>query len=135
MNEIALTFPALPEYVGEVRAALEDFLRQAGIKGETVADLKAAVSEACANVVRYAYADDPGDMQICFKLSPQNITVTVTDQGRGFDTKNPPQRPLNDADIHLGMGLQLMRGMTDEMAIRSSSAGTIVTLVKKIKFL
>ena len=132
---MTLTFPALPEYVREVRIALEDFLRQTGVNNETALDLIAAVSEACTNAVRYAYADKSGDMEVKFELGTQGVTVTVTDYGCGFDPKNPPRRPLSDTDIHLGVGLQLIRTLVDEMNIQSSSKGTVITLLKKGKWL
>ena len=135
MNETVLTFPALPEYVGKVRSALDVFLQQAGVDAETASDLKAAVSEACANVVRYAYTDNSGDMEIKFKLEPQGVTVTVTDHGRGFDPADPPRRPLKDTDIHLGMGLKLMRSLVDEMNVNSGAKGTVIALLKKGKWL
>jgi len=135
MTGEALIFPALPEYVGKVRSALGTFLQQAGVDTEAISDLKAAVSEACANVVRYAYTDKPGNMEIKFELDAQGVTVSITDYGCGFDPENPPLRPLDDDDIHLGIGLQMMRDLVDEMTVQSNAKGTVVTLLKKGKWL
>ncbi|MDR2431147.1 MAG: ATP-binding protein [Candidatus Margulisbacteria bacterium] len=131
-QEDVVTFPALPQYVGAVRSALGDFLAAAGLGDEAAADLKAAVSEACANIVRYAYADKLGNMEIRFARKPGAVAVTVADRGRGFDPDHPPRRSLKDEDIHLGLGLKLMRSLVDELKIRSGASGTVVTLVKKI---
>lgn len=132
MVEQTLTFPAKPEYVGQVRRAIEKFLRSAGVQSETISDMQAAASEACANIVRYAYAEAGGVMDVRFEFAAPLITVTVTDYGQGFDAANPPQRPIKDTDIHLGMGLKLMRGLTDEVRVKSGAQGTAVTLIKKI---
>lgn len=132
MVEQTLTFPAKPEYVGQVRLAIEKFLRSVGVQDEIISDMKAAVSEACANAVRYAYDDGSGMMDVHFEFDSSGITVTVRDYGKGFDSTNPPQRPIKDTDIHLGMGLKLMYGLTDKVRVKSGEQGTVVTLIKKI---
>ena len=131
-QEIKLALPALPDYVGIARTALAAILNRYQASPAAIEELKVAVCEACTNAVRYAYPQKPGEIEICFRLERRNFTVIVRDAGRGFNTRRPPRRPIKDEDIHLGLGLTLMRSMVDKLKIQSGVKGTTVTLIKKI---
>ena len=57
---VRLTIPAKPEYITLSRLALTGLSRVRPFSDETLADLKLALTEACSNSVRHAYADGDG---------------------------------------------------------------------------
>ncbi|MDR1996763.1 MAG: ATP-binding protein [Candidatus Margulisbacteria bacterium] len=132
-QEMTMVFPALPDYAGVARAALSALLTRLRAGDSASAELKAAVSEACANAARYAYAPGCGVIEMRFIVGRRKITVIIADHGRGFTVRRPPRRPLRDTDIHLGLGLKLMRRLADRAVIKSGPEGTVVTLSKKLR--
>ena len=58
-----------------------------------VDDMRLAVTEACTNVVRHAYADEEGTIDVIVRPSGELLEVVVTDEGRGLgpspDTAGP----------------------------------------------
>ncbi len=64
--------------------------------------------------------------------APGDLTVTVGDQGNGFDLSSVPD-PLAEENLlhHSGRGILLIRAFVDEYSVRRlSPAGTEVKLVK-----
>ena len=131
-----LKIPAKPELLSTVRLTLSSIATQMNFPEESIEDLKIAVSEACTNVVQYAYPKKnlTNYIFLTIKQQPKALEIIVKDTGKGFDQKNPPKRELHDADIHLGLGLVFMKNLMDKVEIDSRpNKGTTITLVKKIK--
>ena len=64
-GRVVLEVPAKPEYLLLARLAATGVGRSAGASEETVADLKLAITEAVANVVRHAYPEGtPGRVTV-----------------------------------------------------------------------
>src|SRR3972149_12243161 len=81
---VRLAIPARPEFVCVARHTLEGLARLRGLSPETVADLKLALTEACANAVNHAYGGAAGTIDRVFELSADRIAFEVADQGMGF---------------------------------------------------
>ena len=82
---VRLTIPAKPEYITLSRLALSGLSRVRTFPEDTLADLKLAITEACSNSVRHAYADDEGHVDISFELLDDRLIVEVADDGSGFE--------------------------------------------------
>src|SRR5919108_4445915 len=113
---VSLTIPAKPEYIALGRLALTGVLRTEAVEQEVVADLKLALTEACSNSIRHAYADGrEGFVEIRYELDGGRLDVEVADEGSGFD----PERLA--ADIHDldegGLGIAIIRALTDEVEV------------------
>jgi len=131
---VRLSFPARAEYLILARLALAGVARATAIPEETLADLKLAVTEACGNVVRHAYASPDGRpdgvVRVTIDARPGTISLTVEDDGVGL----PPlgatdHEPAEDAAGEGGMGLAIIRAIADELEIRPAAAGTGTQLV------
>jgi serine/threonine-protein kinase RsbW len=139
VRTIALRFPAEAQYLILARLALAGLAQAARLDPETLADLKLAVTEACANAVRHAYAPSAeGHVTVVYELDAGAIRVTVDDDGVGFvpppiETGAPFERDgLAHADH--GMGLSIIRAIADDMRITSgpNGRGTSLQLLKKL---
>ena len=119
---VTLTIPARPEYVTLCRLALTGISRLADLPDETVADVKLALTEACSNAVRHAYADGTGVVEIVYELQPDRLVIEVADGGSGFDAV--PARDEERDDLREGgLGIAIIRAIADELEIESGDGG------------
>ncbi|MBD0290546.1 MAG: ATP-binding protein [Thermoleophilia bacterium] len=126
---VALSIPAKAEYIALCRLALTGLAQVRGFEPETLADLKLALTEACSNSIRHAYDDDrAGVVDVRYELSGAKLAVEVADEGTGFDADAP-----SDADAAMdegGLGIAIIRALTDELAIESHERGSRLRFVK-----
>jgi serine/threonine-protein kinase RsbW len=137
---VELQIAARAENVALARLALTGVAAAAGAPPAVVADLKLAVSEACTNAVQHAYTDTRanGDRRVTlrFVVSERKLRVEVEDEGSGFGfvTRGSWEESLDDIaevdDRGLGMGLTIVRSVTDELEIESGDLGTRVVFSK-----
>jgi len=134
-TSVTLVLPAQPEYLLVARLALTGVARLAESDEEALADLRLAVTEAAANVCRHAYADGAGDVTITLELSADDrLEVVVEDDGVGFDREGVAEwRP--DELGEDGMGLAIIRAVTDDVEIgpRPSGSGTRLRFSRSLR--
>jgi serine/threonine-protein kinase RsbW len=120
---VALTIPAKPEYIALGRLALTGVLRTEAVEQEVVADLKLALTEACSNSIRHAYADGrEGFVEIRYELEEGRLDVEVADDGAGFD---PELLAVDIRDFDEGgLGIAIIRALTDELELGPRVGGT-----------
>jgi serine/threonine-protein kinase RsbW len=129
---VELRLEAHAENLALARLALSGVAANVGASREIVSDLKLAVTEACTNVVKHAYGpDEVGEIVVRYTVEPGAITVEVEDSGGGFqpEVPSPAEASLN-GNRH-GMGLMIIRVLSDELDISSSTSGTRVLFVKR----
>jgi serine/threonine-protein kinase RsbW len=119
---VSLTIPARAEYIALGRLALTGVLHTQSVGHEVVADLKLALTEACSNSIRHAYrGGGEGVVEIRYELDGGRLAVEVSDEGGGFD---PEQLAADARDLDEGgLGIAIIRAVTDELAIGSRSEG------------
>lgn len=121
---ITLTVPAKPEYVIVCRLALDGLAEAAPMPAETIADLKLAVTEACANSISHAFGDDePGTIRVDMSLSDRQVRIEVADDGIGMDEPEISDFAEDDEIRESGMGLALIRALVDELEIGAGREG------------
>jgi serine/threonine-protein kinase RsbW len=131
---VRLTFPAKADYLLLARLALSGVVRHLRFEDEQVADLKLAVTEACGNAVRHAYAGEAGPVGLAFVLSDDRLVMIVEDQGEGIDEGiegEVPQEPAL-APPEGGMGMTIIRTVVDELDVEpgADGRGTVVRMTK-----
>src|SRR5439155_25587231 len=115
---IRLTIPAKPEYITLGRLALTGIarLRTEPLSQEILGDLKLALTEACTNSVRHAYADGRGSVQILYELYADRLVVEVTDDGGGFVPSPQPSDLLAGPELaEGGLGIAIIEALADEL--------------------
>src|SRR2546423_14980830 len=84
-SSVRLTIPAKAEYITLGRLALTAIAGVRPLSDETLHDLKLALTEACTNSVRHAYADGgEGEVEILYELEPDRPGVEGGGAGAGF---------------------------------------------------
>jgi serine/threonine-protein kinase RsbW len=130
---VRLSFPAKPDYLLLARLALAGLARTLPAEDDVVADLKLAVTEACGNVVRHAYGDDPGDVFVSFVVRDDTLEILVEDQGKGLEGKDASTGSAA-APPDGGMGMAIIRTIVDELAIDAGAGGrgTVIRMTKRL---
>lgn len=117
---VRLTIPAKAEYITLGRLALTGLSRLQELEDETLADLKLALTEACSNSVRHAYAGREGLVDIVFELYDDRFVIEVADDGLGFE---PVAARSEGALSEGGLGIAIIRAVADELEIGTPAGG------------
>lgn len=114
------TFPPQLESLAPIRAFVERWAGEVGLKEEQSHGLKLAVSEACANAIDHP--EKKGDISLWARRHPDRFTVDVSHPGE-FRVKGSQDRG------HRGLGLPLMVALADEVSFTClPQGGTRVSL-------
>ncbi len=139
MQEVMLELPVLKDLELELTAG-----KTAGAMGEQIRmspdkidEMRMAVVEACINAFEYSRADD-NRVRVAFKIlgsrqQPLGLQITVRDRGVGFIPEQVPKPNIKkamDSERKRGWGLEIMRGLMDEVDIQSGPEGTSVIMRK-----
>ncbi len=123
---------------------LRDFVcsvaRHLGFSEQEVAEIEISVDEACANAMEHAYEGGSSthgrEVQVELYLSPDRMTIRITDSGAGQPDLDHPMSMEAYLDINRekfrGLGLVLMRKFMDEVQIHTTPGnGTVVEMTKR----
>jgi len=135
---VRLTLPAEPENVALARQVLAGLAEDMGIDEDMLADINIAVTEACNNVVLHAYPDGTGTAEVTIASIPDQLVISVRDQGAGvnpFPALGGAEADTEadaDADpdlpVRLGFGIAMMSSLADQFAIDTGTSGTEVRM-------
>jgi serine/threonine-protein kinase RsbW len=119
---VRLVIPAKPEYITLGRLALTGISRLRPLSEETLGDLKLALTEACTNSVRHAYADGDGAVEILYELHEDRLVIEVSDTGEGFTP--PDDEPADPDELNEGgLGIAIIDSLADELEIGQRPGG------------
>ena len=96
-----------------------------------IADLRLVVSEALTNAIRAQEKNSISErLSVLCKLTDSAIEVEVRDNATGFDVDLirdlPPTESPERLQHERGLGLSIMREMSDGLEIKSGPDGTVV---------
>jgi len=128
-DAVHLRFPARAEYLLLARLAVTGVARRMALGRKEVADLKLAVTEACSNAIRHAYAPAAsGDIELELVAGEDRLELVVADHGAGIAL---PIAPSPGPSERGGMGFPIIRAVVDELEVgRGSDGGTVVHMTK-----
>lgn len=108
--DMELALSARAENIAIVRHALGGLGEAFALSESRLADIRLAVTEACANVVVHAYPNgDEGPMEVLASIDGREMTVLVRDWGAGI-------RPRSDSP-GLGLGLSLIAALAEKVQL------------------
>lgn len=129
----------VPEMEIEASKTATQFAEYIRMSPDKIDEVRMAVVEACINAFEHSRASDQ-KVQVTFEVvgelgdeDPQKLRITVRDHGVGFSPDEIPE-PTIEAKIKAphkrGWGLKIIRGLMDEVEIRSGEDGTTVVMSK-----
>jgi stage II sporulation protein AB (anti-sigma F factor) len=118
--ELEATFPGTPPGVGELRRAVAEIARRAGMPTADVDAVRLAASEAASNAVIHAYRERAGELRIRARVDDGELHLVIADEGDGLG-------PRTDSP-GLGLGLPIMAHVSERFEIVSGPDGTEIHL-------
>lgn len=127
MDRRQIRIPSDPAELRCVRATVAEWARRAGFSPATADELAAAVHEAVVNAMEHGNRYNPARwVSVYLEESDLALTVTVQDEGPGVRLAEAPVDPLADR----GRGLELMRGLVDEVRTSADVGRTVLVKAK-----
>ncbi|MCG8607824.1 ATP-binding protein [bacterium] len=123
-----ITILSKPENISKAVAELVDFV--GGVrKGEQHA-LTLSVTEAVSNAIVHGNESNPNKkVQLKALAKPEQVTIQVTDEGRGFDPQRVQDPTKKENLLKLsGRGIFFIRRFMDE--VRFNTLGNEITMIK-----
>ena len=129
-----LTLPSRIDAVNEAAAAVARILGQLDESEQLMFGIDMAIREAVTNAVVHGNKqDDSKQIRVAIKSSPQEIEISVHDEGAGF---NPAEVADPTATENImktsGRGIFFMRNFVDEIEwLNPPEGGTTVKMIKR----
>lgn len=135
LREVELALPMVSGMEIEASNASAEFAESIRMSPDRIDEVRHAVIEAFNNAAEHSRAEDRTvylTLKILGEEDPEKLCILVKDHGVGFSPEeeervsanpNPPLRKRH-------YGLQLIRGMMDDVEIHSGDGGTTVVMSK-----
>ena len=135
-EEMSIRFASYPENEQFARMVVTAFLIDLNPLVDEMADIKTAVSEAVTNAIIHGYEGCIGEVLMTCRKCGGEVTVTVSDQGRGIEDIEKARAPFFTTKPEAersGMGFSFMEMFMDEVHISSAvGQGTCVEMKKRL---
>jgi anti-sigma regulatory factor (Ser/Thr protein kinase) len=126
MRKVKLDLPMVPDAELEASNAAMKIAESIQMSPDRIDEVGGAVVEACINAILYSQSEKVFvTIEVLGDRDPEKLRITVQDTGVGFSPEKPAKRPGG------GFGLEIMRGLMDEVEIHSVlGEGTTVVMSK-----
>jgi serine/threonine-protein kinase RsbW len=123
------------EELGRALDEIEACLRSHDVPEELTGEMRLVAEESLANVLDHAYADRGGGrVETLVRVAPDAIRLEIRDWGPAFDPLEVERPPLDDPlerRLPGGLGVHLMRSLTDEQSYARRGETNVLVLVKR----
>lgn len=132
--EISKTIISVIELVpNTITSILKEINAQGPLGEEDESELRLILEEALVNAIKHGNDCDTS-LKVWTKLTLENglLTITVSDQGAGFDYHAVPD-PLENPEAlkESGRGIFLIKKLSDD--VRFNETGSEITVIKKLR--
>ena len=98
---------------------------------QLLSDIKLAVTEACTNAILHGYGSShEGELVVRYRVGTAAIEIEVEDDGDGFDPDDPAAGSSVEGQ---GMGLMIIRAITNDVQIESDGSGSRISFVRRLE--
>lgn len=131
---LELRVPARPGELKTIREAVRSCVDGCGCNQKSTADIVLAIDEACQNIIRHAYSDQPDDL-IVIEIDHvgDELIFSLTDFAPTIDPKTVKPRDLDDVRPG-GLGTHFIRHVMDKTTYTKppSGRGNLLRMVRRI---
>ena len=127
--------PARSDQLGKMRAAVRECVEACGCDETQTADIVLAIDEACQNVIRHAYKQDPkGVIELEIRREGRDLVFSLLDFAPEIDPSQVKPRDLDDIRPG-GLGTHFIRNVMDraDFVRRPGGTGNLLRMVKRIE--
>ena len=126
------------ENLKQARSFIESSGNTLGVKSDTLGDLCLVVDEAVTNIILHGYDGRGGTVDLQMERDGDSIVISIRDAAKSFDAADVEtphlETSLREREFG-GMGVFLIRKLTDEAEFRTLPAGgNELRLVKRRAF-
>ena len=132
-----MTVAATLDNISKVTAFVDEELGRIDCPRRANAQIDVCIDEIFANIARYAYDPDTGDVtvRLDFDETERLFSLSFIDCGKPFDPTNVPEpditSPLEERPIG-GLGLFMVKNLTDSITYQREGERNILTIQKRI---
>jgi len=122
---------SIPDNLNKVHELIEKFGEENSLNEDKLHEIQLCVSEATTNAIFHANKSNPAKtVTVTLSLIPGELTITIKDQGPGFDPEKIPN-PTNPENLlkDSGRGLYLMQIYSKSLQYVNTGSGTETILV------
>ena len=130
--------------LGVARNFLREALSRENVHEEDIFDIVLAADEWISNIILHSYGpENDGSIEIDLRVKDYECVVTFKDRGESegpegkkfdfFATKKPNIEACMRVGKSRGLGIYLIRNVTDKVEYSHSSQGNRLTIIKKIE--
>jgi len=137
LREVTLALPMVPEMEIEASKTATAIAESIRMSPDRIDEVRMAVVEACINALEHSHASDEKvvvTFEVLGERDPEKLRITVQDKGGGFSPEEIEEpditKKIKGVGPPRGWGLKIMRGLMDEVEIRSGPGGTTVVMSK-----
>jgi serine/threonine-protein kinase RsbW len=120
--------------IPSVSASLEKVMHAHGFSTDDILDTQLAVEEVITNIIDHGYKNACGEIIISCRINRYQAEVRIRDNAPRFDPLSLPEPKLTgtiqDRKIG-GLGVFLIRQVTDEIVYRYENGQNILVLIKR----
>ncbi len=123
---LKFTVPGEAKELAAIRDRVEQQSARMNLSEEETYQIVSAVDETCTNIIRHAYQNKEGKIEISLKVDSEKFEIEVTDKGVLFDsTQNLPQNIDQEkiARQKGGLGLFIIKKTMDDLNYRFTMRG------------
>ncbi len=136
-NKIIATYkfvyPAKIIYLEEIKQKFTQICRENNFSYKDLNNIIIVIDEACANIIKHAYAEKEGDMEFEITISKKGMHIVIIDHGKSFNWhafKTPDLNQYVNTGKKGGLGLWIIRKLTDKSDYKITEMGNELHLVK-----
>lgn len=132
-----LTFPATIESIEAVTDFVNEYLEEIGCPMKAQMQLAVVIDEIFSNIAHYAYAPATGDaiVSVDFDSQSGSIVLSFSDEGVRYNplTNIDPDITLSADERQIGgMGIFMVKKLTDQMVYEYTEGKNVLTVWKKV---
>lgn len=136
LREISLTLPMGPEMEIAASRAATAVAESMRMSADKIDEVRMAVVEACINAIEHSASNDQTvylSFAVLGQREPERLEITVRDKGVGFSPEELAEPRIEEkltSERKRGWGLKIMRGLMDDVEVRSDTGGTTIVMSK-----
>ena len=132
-DSVTITIPSHPKYLSVVRSVTGKIAQIYEITEPLTEDMKLAVDEACANVIKHAYRGDrTKKIVLKYKITKKSFNVIIEDSGIKAQTDLIKGRSLDDIRPG-GLGIHFIKRVFDVFQFdETKKKGNRLILIKSM---
>ena len=134
-NKIEVSIGSALEYLDLIQTITDCITKMMGFEEDSAHWIGMSVRESVTNAIQHGNRlDQSKRVDIQFGVEPDQLSISVRDQGNGFQVGNLPN-PLDPENLlkPSGRGIFYIRSFMDKVEFRTpSQGGTELLMVKKV---